>query len=430
MNKNIGLTLLSALLLIGCKPPAPNPEIQRKPRNTGDLDKDKDKNKPLDPFTPAKDQVWTKVIENAEKDFSSEVSSEGNAFSATLDLTSTLYKGQIPSNQVNTKSYQVAYTYGQTPPQHQVGGNSTPCISGRSFRLFCNALANNPTQEFDVSADSVKVFITPPSASETATKSFALDAGQKTVTFEPSVLPSIGTKVRIVFVPKEVQMNIGKNLVASTVSVAISNVTIPRERYSVTNGVVSVLVPGVEPFALSMTYDLKVPGRVINIPTGATNIKLVDDASGTAIGFKEYADRIVINDNEYVEGKKVRVSYTKPQGASNIEIPLQHTPLKDTLKVEVPGVSNCSIGSGITIDGQKIVVACNTSGVAKVEIKYSYKYSDSVSFPIDVANPELGEWTVEANGQPVKFQREGSVIKLEDALPNGTELTIKFSRAV
>ena len=433
MKKLIGVLILISFAA-SCRPPAPRPEVYRKPK----VD-------PLNPIDPVIDPVnggaitqeW--YVSGTEKDFASEVKREGAVSTQDLKLEKSSYwvrKEILPATTPKTYTFVVsAYTPKLYKINYVVGTVDGTCSNNLTFKLFCAKFttgmpAGYPTP-FGVSRSSVKVYVVKDAIGTRAEISdFTVNSTTNEVTLGATVATS-GTQLFIDFVPAVNSMKFARNINPSTLLWQVEGNN-TQVTYDPTTGVIvfpATVAPFMAPVKFGWQYELRNPKLYYGPFKGASQVTLTD-AAKVPVPFTLKDETLHIEEKDFTEGKVLLMTYTSGT-AGKFEIPLDKAPI-DKSWVITTNVATCKEGAGITVSPKAISVECAAPAGTELVVKYAYKYAQMENtFSLsEVMDPSSGEWTVTVDGMPTKFERMGNVVTITAPLAPGMKVTVSFKRAV
>jgi hypothetical protein len=415
--KNLLLIIAAGLAIANCRPPAPKPEITKKPTD-GDHQ--------LNPQNPAPLKAQYVVVEK-EQTLTDNKSVKGDLHKEEFPMKTESHFIDV-SFQVQTPTYTVNYVYGQTNKSHKNDdGSVVKCVDVRKFRLFCSSITGLPApypKSFKVSKDYIKIFVKRADMqTEKEVTTFDFNASTNIVEI-PSADLAYNANVRIEFRTADTKLYNQRYIVPSTLKVKVNNTEEHDFTYEPSTNILTINYPVPNNAKISLKYEARYPLRTIQVNEDANNIKVVNEA-GKELDFTKQAQSIQILEKDFEVGKSLTVTYT----SKNSDIPLNHLPISGTLAAS-SNISGCSLGSGIELVGQALKISCPGAADQEVVVTYTYRYlAIKRDFVLAVEKPEAGTWKVFINGQlTTNFKRDYTTITVEAPLKQGDQVELAFER--
>ncbi|MCX6131192.1 MAG: hypothetical protein NTX25_19305 [Proteobacteria bacterium] len=193
-----------------------------------------------------------------------------------------------------------------------------------------------------------------------------------------------------------------------TLTVEVNSVISNDFTYDEVNG--EIVFSKIPPDAAQVTpkYSFRIGPELnytLSLLAGGKNFKIYDGA--TEINFTQNSNIFTINLGDHKVGKNLRLQYEAPDNTTR-SFDLGQTPIADSLKVESQ-VGTCTLGNGIEVTGDQLLVTCPVMNMSEFKLSYRYKAITRNFIVEGIAKPDSGTWAVYYDGElTTDYVRKGS----------------------
>ncbi|MGE0173173.1 MAG: hypothetical protein AB7T49_10320 [Oligoflexales bacterium] len=360
------------------------------------------------------------------------------SFGPTIDSMSSDWskklKSQIALKDIPDAGSLVIKVNGSVSSGYTLNGNvvtfNPKPVIGASIQATYKTGAGAQLQAFDLGADpaleTVKVMV---NGAEAASTTYTIDSAAQKITFTSAPPPSADIQAtfrRNVALKKE--FDIGLKVAQATLKVSVNAVDTADYTFDAATGKITFNAAPPDASTVKAQFVRHISPILDYTINGAVSIEeVVDMGSGANVTYAFEGMKLSVDAAEYSFERKISVKY-KDATSNTAEIVLPHTPIEDSLKVSTDEM--CSLGSGITLDGNKLLIDCDINGDGLFEIEYDYHPAKEVnlSFTVnEVSQPDEGKWTVSVNGSATEdFTRKDNVITLARQPDVDSKILISF----
>jgi len=117
------------------------------------------------------------------------------------------------------------------------------------------------------------------------------------------------------------------------------------------------------------------------IGTTPTNIVATDKATQSVVPATYSNGKLSVPSADFVDGRVLSIVYQNEKSVLN-ELSLPEGLVEGSVTIDT-GLSDCVVGQGVTVSGNKISLACSRSPKDMVHVQYLAQAADSTAFQMD-----------------------------------------------
>jgi hypothetical protein len=284
-------------------------------------------------------------------------------------------------------------------------------------------------KNFDLASDpaveTIKVTV---NAAEVASTDYTVDLARQRLTLAAAPPPS--ADIQITFrknVALKTTFDIGQKVDAKTLKVSVNGTETADYTFDAATGIVTFNAPPPDAGTVKAAFVRHISPILDYVVSGAVSVEAVLDAeTQDPVTFVFQGETLSVDPAEHTYDRKITVLY-KDTNSNASEIVLPHTPIPESLVIET--AEDCSLGSGITLEGNKLILSCDIQGDGVFVVSYEYHPPKAeLSFKIaEATKPDAGIWSVSINGVPTEnYVRSGNVITLNEQPDVNSKILISF----